>query len=308
MNIQHLLQDNASYDILPDTSDVQSSAHDRINLQSLPLTTSQAQLEVTASLQSSPSAQDPRFTINSTPNHDNNQDVNEQNPDAVSHACDSQELRLPDNASDQHSSHGNNSLERHPPSEGDKRRGEETQIGESEEQEDEGDEEVERDEQQAEGEEDREVDQNDDKDDNEHNEEPQTKLSDAITTKRTNTTMLGKENEHKTRDKENKAISPAKPNSSRKSKNESKRTSSGQELLGSPSTKITGCDGYFSYRHRRISSVLCQRARTPSCNTPNCLRQSVRSAVVRNTELHRHCCKEPISGAGHQGCKLESRV
>jgi hypothetical protein len=73
-----------------------------------------------------------------------------------------------------------------PPSEGDKRRGEETQIGEREEQEDEGDEEAERDEQQAEGEEDREVDQNDDKDDNEHNEEPQTKLSDAITTKRTN--------------------------------------------------------------------------------------------------------------------------
>jgi hypothetical protein len=53
MNIQHLLQDNASYDILPDTSNVQSSAHDRINLQSSPLTTSQAQLEVTASLPSS---------------------------------------------------------------------------------------------------------------------------------------------------------------------------------------------------------------------------------------------------------------
>lgn len=146
MNIQYLLQDNASYDILPDRSDVQSSAHDRINLQSSPLTTSQAQLEVTASLQSSPSAQDPRFSTNATPNHDDNQDVNEENPDAISHACDSQELRLPDNASDQHSFYGNNSLEGHIASERqdgvvrlssvaehrrNRRRGEETEIGET---------------------------------------------------------------------------------------------------------------------------------------------------------------------------------
>ncbi len=39
--------------------------------------------------------------------------------------------------------------------------------------------------------------------------------------------MLKKENEHNTRDKKNKIISPAKPISSKKSKNESKRIASG---------------------------------------------------------------------------------
>jgi hypothetical protein len=171
MTIQHLPQDNASHDILPYRA---------------------------GSLQSSSTARDP----NTTSNHDDNQDVNEENPDTDSQV------------SDRYSSHGNNSLEEEEEKEG--AEGDEQEVGEGE---------------------DDEEDENDDRDDDEHGKEPQTRLNSAIRKKETIISMQRKENEHKMTSKGQKAISSAEPSSARKSKNELKRTTSGQRLINSPSKR-----------------------------------------------------------------------
>jgi hypothetical protein len=80
-------------------------------------------------------------------------------------------------------------------------------------------------------------DENNDKDDNEHNEEPQRKLNGIKRTRKTITSMQGKEKENAIRGKEKNATPSAKRDSLRKSTNKPKRTANGQELEDSPSKR-----------------------------------------------------------------------